>query len=75
MVGYLFGSMFAIVIGLAFAVTVIAVVRSRQRRQRELARRRGELTSSEALAAFIERVDQARTPEELNHLDEERGSG
>lgn len=69
-VSYLFLSICLSVTGLAVVITAaVAVTRARERR--ELARRKGELSSEQELEQFIGRVDQALSDDELNRLENE----
>jgi len=75
MVSYVFLSFFLAVLGIAAVVTVTTIVLRRVRRERELARRKRELSSENELDELLRQVDQATGAEDLDRLDEERGNG
>ena len=72
MISYLFLSLILAVLGLAVVAATLAVTLPRARQRRELARRRGELSSQQELENFIGRVDQALSEEDVNRLENER---
>lgn len=72
MITYAFLSFFLAVIGIAVVVAFTAVVVQRARGRRELARRKGELPSEQALDDLLRQVDQATDAEDLDRLEEKK---
>lgn len=71
MIEYIFASVLTFVLGSALVVWLAFQTRGAIRNQRELAAKKGQITSEDELEEFISQVDQALTDEDLNRLAEE----